>query len=44
MTTVAGEYVAPLQGDQPDPAVVEELRATPDAMASQLCIYTEAGC
>ncbi len=44
MTTVAGEFVAPVQGDQPAPAAVEELRATPDTIASKLCIYTEEGC
>ncbi len=44
MTTVGGEFVAPVQGNQPAPAAVAELRATPDALASQLCLYTEAGC
>ncbi len=44
MTTVGGEFVAPVQGDEPAPAAIAELRATPDAIASQLCVFTEAGC
>lgn len=44
MTTVAGEFVAPVQDDQPAPAAVDELCATPDALAPQLCVYTDGDC